>query len=248
MRIVLLFGFLAVGILPSTASAQSLTQRIALVRVGTVHLSFAARPGICGDGMNNIRVVNQDTEWEQDCDRQPVRVALRVRKGRVTDVRSYVVGHWRSGLSVTDLGTVGAQEAAAYFVSLAEREPTVTGDVLFPATLADSVRMWPDLLRLARSPSVTPETRRAAVFWLGQAAEFVVTGSLDSIAGDSSVDRDVRLQAVFALSQRPDNQGVPMLVRIGRSNPDPQLRKTALFWLGQSDDPRALALFEEILR
>jgi hypothetical protein len=29
---------------------------------------------------------------------------------------------------------------------------------------------------------------------------------------------------------------------------DPELRKTALFWLGQSEDPRALGLFEEILR
>jgi hypothetical protein len=43
-------------------------------------------------------------------------------------------------------------------------------------------------------------------------------------------------------------EGVPALLRIARSNPDPELRKTALFWLGQSEDPRALALFEEILR
>jgi HEAT repeat protein len=53
---------------------------------------------------------------------------------------------------------------------------------------------------------------------------------------------------VFALSQRSGNEGVPALLRIARTNPDPELRKTALFWLGQSEDPRALALFEEILR
>jgi HEAT repeat protein len=58
----------------------------------------------------------------------------------------------------------------------------------------------------------------------------------------------VRKQAVFALSQRSAEEGVPALIRIARSNPDPELRKTALFWLGQSDDPRALDLFEEILR
>jgi hypothetical protein len=38
------------------------------------------------------------------------------------------------------------------------------------------------------------------------------------------------------------------LIRIARASPDPELRKTALFWLGQTEDPRALALFEEILR
>jgi hypothetical protein len=53
---------------------------------------------------------------------------------------------------------------------------------------------------------------------------------------------------VFALSQRSGNEGVPAVIRIARTNPDPELRKSALFWLDQSEDPRALALFEEILR
>jgi HEAT repeat protein len=75
-----------------------------------------------------------------------------------------------------------------------------------------------------------------------------VAGSLDSIVGDTRGDREVRRQAVFALSQRSNDQGVPSLIRIARTNPDPELRRTALFWLGQSDDPRVLKLFEEILR
>jgi hypothetical protein len=53
---------------------------------------------------------------------------------------------------------------------------------------------------------------------------------------------------VFALSQRPADEGVPVLIRIARTNRHPELRKTALFWLGQSADPRALTLFEELLR
>jgi HEAT repeat protein len=58
----------------------------------------------------------------------------------------------------------------------------------------------------------------------------------------------VRKQAVFALSQRPSDEAVPALIRIARSNREPEIRRTALFWLGQSEDPRALGLFEEILR
>ncbi|PYP42245.1 MAG: hypothetical protein DMD43_03595 [Gemmatimonadetes bacterium] len=57
----------------------------------------------------------------------------------------------------------------------------------------------------------------------------------------------MREQAVFALSQLPRDEGVPILIHVARSNRDPALRRKALFWLGQSDDPRALALFEEIL-
>jgi hypothetical protein len=32
-----------------------------------------------------------------------------------------------------------------------------------------------------------------------------------------------------------------------RTSKDPELRRKALFWLGQSDDPRALDLIEELL-
>lgn len=71
---------------------------------------------------------------------------------------------------------------------------------------------------------------------------------MDSIAHDERGDREVRKKAIFALSQRSNDEGVPALIRIARANPDPELRKTALFWLGQSEDPRALDLFEEILR
>jgi HEAT repeat protein len=233
---------------PAAAAAQTLEGRVMAVGSGTVRLSFAARAGVCGDGMHNIRTADQNDEWEQDCEPAAVRVALQVRNRRVTEVRPYVGGRWRATTTATDLGTVRPQDAAAYFISLAERGGDMSGDALLPATLADSVTIWPALLRIARNPKAPPETRRSAIFWLGQAAGAAAAGTLDSIAGDSTGDRDVRKQAVFALSQRSDNQGVPALLRIARSNPDPELRKTALFWLGQSEDPRALALFEEILR
>jgi HEAT repeat protein len=82
---------------------------------------------------------------------------------------------------------------------------------------------------------------------LGQAAGEAAGLALDSIAGDDRGDREVRKQAIFALSQRSTNEAVPALIRIARTNDDPELRKTALFWLGQSEDPRAVTLFEEIL-
>ena len=64
---------------------------------------------------------------------------------------------------------------------------------------------------------------------------------------DSSVELAVKESAVFALSQLRRDEGVPALIRIARTHASPSVRKKALFWLGQSDDPRAMALFEEIL-
>ena len=53
----------------------------------------------------------------------------------------------------------------------------------------------------------------------------------------SEDDRKLRDQAVFSLSQLPDNSGVPSLLRLARTNDDPKVRKSAFFWLGQSKDP-----------
>jgi HEAT repeat protein len=100
---------------------------------------------------------------------------------------------------------------------------------------------------MARDARIGEETRRQAVFWLGQAAGEAATRGLDSIARDNGGNLEVRKHAVFALSQRPAEEGVPALIRIARVNAEPELRKTALFWLGQSEDPRALQLFEELL-
>jgi len=212
-----------------------------------VHVSFAARPGVCGDGDQNINI--QDNEdWEVECEGQPVRVALDVRNQKVVGLQTFVGGQWRTTSAATDLGTIRPKEAAAYFLHLARSRTDLSGDPVLPATLADSVTVWPSLLQLARSSRLPMERRRSAVFWLGQAAGAAVDGALDSIAGDTGTEREVRKQAVFALSQRSSDEAVPALIRIARTNRDPELRKSALFWLGQSNDPRALDLFEEILR
>jgi hypothetical protein len=235
------------GMLSAPAWAQSLRQRIAAIDSGRVHLSFAARPGVCGDGSQNINV--QDNEdWEVECESHPVRVTLDVRNHQVVALRTFVGGRWRNASPAKDLGTIRPQEAAAYFLHLAGSQSDLTGDPVLPATLADSVTIWPSLLQLARSPRLQVERRRSAVFWLGQAAGAAVDGALDSIAGDTGTDREVRKQAVFALSQRSSEEAIPALIRVARTSPDPELRRTALFWLGQSNDPRAIDLFEEILR
>ena len=234
--------------LPATGWPQTLDQRITAVGSGKVHVSFAARPGVCGDGNQNINI--QDNEdWEVECEGQPVRVALEVKNHQVVGLRTFVGGQWRTTSAAKDLGTIRPQEAAAYFLHLAGSRTDLSGDPVLPATLADSVTIWPSLLQLARSSRLPMERRRSAVFWLGQAAgASSVDGALDSIAGDTGTEREVRKQAVFALSQRSSEEAVPALIRIARTNRDPELRKSALFWLGQSNDPRAVDLFEEILR
>ena len=241
-----------VALLPSPMAAQSLARRVQGAGDGTVRLSFAAREGVCSSGPGSITIMDDDDdeEWESDCERGPVRVSFRMQGGRVAESETYVGGRWRPGRGrVTDLGLVPAKEAADLLLALAPQvRDEDGGELVTAATLADSVVVWPQLLRLARATEVREETRRQAVFWLGQAAGAETAKGLDSIVTDAGGDIEIRKQAVFALSQRPAEEGVPVLIGIARTNRHPELRKTALFWLGQSDDPRALTLFEEILR
>ena len=81
-----------------------------------------------------------------------------------------------------------------------------------------------------------------------QAAGERATEGLVSLIGDDSDEMEVRKQAVFALSQIRSDDTLDALMDIARTNAEPELRRNAMFWLGQTDDPRVIAFFEEILR
>ena len=58
----------------------------------------------------------------------------------------------------------------------------------------------------------------------------------------SMPDRAIREQLIFVYSQSDEPAAVDKLLEIARKDSDPELRKKALFWLGQSNDPRALTV------
>ncbi|MBI2401359.1 MAG: HEAT repeat domain-containing protein [Gemmatimonadetes bacterium] len=214
---------------------------------GPVRFSFEARPGVCGNG-RNISTSRSTSDWEPWCEPGPVRVAVELRNGRAVDLDTYVGGRWRTRRDpVTDLGTVEPADAVAYLLSVTrDGTGSAAEHAVLPIALADA-ETWPQLLALARDSSRSRAVRRSAVFWLGQAAgEAAVEGLPGLIAGPDE-DLEVKKSAIFALSQLRQGGGVEPLIQIARSNRDPRLRKQAIFWLGQSDDPRAIALFEELL-
>lgn len=240
--------------------AQSIADRVARAGDGTIRMSFATRPEVCGRGNNIHRGGNwntswgdydrsRDIEWDSVCDYGPGRVVLEKRDDEIVALRFYVGGRWRqAGANVTDLGTVGAKDAADFLVSLAQRLPGKAGrDAILPATLADSATVWPALIRIAKDDERPRETRKQAVFWLGQAAGEAAGAGLDSLSQDASVDREVQKSVVFALSQRPRDEGIPVLIRIARTHRDREVRRDAVFWLGQSNDPRVKDFLLEII-
>ena len=240
------------------ARAQgAIERRVSTIKDGTVRMMYRAKAGVCGSGQNmsfnwsergSTRNGKRASEWESECEPGPVRVAIDLAQGQVIALRYYVGGRWRSTPpDVTDLGTVGSVDAAKYFMALASSEDGKVGrEAIVPAIIADSAEVWPQLLKLAKDDRRPRATRTQAVFWLGQAASEAV-GALEELTADEKEDMDVREQAIFALSQRPRDEGVPALLKIAKGRGSPRLRKKAIFWLGQSGDPRALSYFEEVL-
>lgn len=238
---------LALSVLAQTAAAQSLEDRIRDADAERVQFEFRARPGVCGDGHNlTIRHLDDDGDYGWDCDTGPVRVALSFDDGVVDRVKWKVGGRPRLARGAVELGEVDPQEAADYLLDLVDANRRgIADDALDAAVLARDVEIWPRLLRIARDRERRNDVRKTAIFWLGQAAGDKLTAELGDFIEDDSEDLELREHAIFALSQRDDS--IERLMRIAKTHETPQLRRTALFWLAQHDEPEVIDLFEEIL-
>ena len=250
---------LAILVIVAPLQAQSLASRVAAVEDGAVTFHYAARPGVCGDGESFIRTGRSSYHgsWSSNratepCTFGPVQVRLTLGDGAVHRIETWV-GPLRSR-DARDLGEVSAPEAARYLMTIAARGAAgASKRAIFPAVLADSVTIWPELFAIARDTEARSRaTRRDALFWLSRFASGAVAGRPNDPFADEdeapSEDDELKTHAVFVMSQLPREEGIPQLLEIARSNPNRRVRGQALFWLGQSGDPRAIELFESVLR
>ena len=247
-------------------SATTIAARVAGAPDGEVRMTYASRHNACGDGKDAVSVghafnvygsVESYGSWSGfDCRRGPARVALTVRDHQVVALRPHVGGSWPTGGAVLDLGTVPAAQAAAYFLSLAPQvSASSRRNPLLAAVLADSADIAPDLLRLARDGSVALQTRRRAVNFVGVVGDRSVVAPLVELArrGTSPTDADdvgpgdgIQSAAVSALAMLDDNAGLTALMDLARNGSE-GVRKSAVFWLGQSDSPQARSLVRSVI-
>ncbi len=247
-------GVAAVFLLAPGARAQNLAQRIASAPDGAVQFTFAARPGVCGNGRTYYSIngsmwfgsVNDNAMRADPCQPGPVRVVLGRAGKEIVDVNVFV-GPPQPSAGAADVGAVPAREAADYLLSLAARLDGRPGrDAILPAVLADSATVTPQLLAIARDQSRARETRSSAIGWLGRAADerggvpaSQLAKALGDIARDENDNQQVRQSALRVLSRQENGEGIPALIEISRATQDVWLGKQALSTLAQSGDPRA---------
>ena len=126
-----------------------------------------------------------------------------------------------------------------------DKDPDFREHAVFALSESDVPEALDTIIEVARTDA-DAAVRGQALFWLSQKA-----GHRAAAAITRSIDEDpeteVKKKAVFALSELPDGEGVPLLIGVARTNRNPAVREQAFFWLGQSEDPRALAFLAEVL-
>ena len=247
---------------PADSGAQSLAQRVRSAGSGLVQFSYAAREGVCAGrhyisyGDNNysgsFNGSVSETLERDPCQSGPVRVVIALADGEVVDVDTYVARQ-EGGAGARDLGTVGAQEAADYLLSLAATSDGKPGrESLLPAMLADSADIFQPLASLARDVARPRETRRSALSYLGRriGTQGVrperATAVLLDVARDANDQQEVRRQALSVLGRLEDGAGVPALMELARVSQDPWVQKEATSALARSGDPRALDYLRQV--
>jgi HEAT repeat protein len=107
----------------------------------------------------------------------------------------------------------------------------------------DQSASW--LLNVAADANEPMEMRKKALFWAGQSHVMSIEemGELYN----RMPERELKEQIIFVLSQRHEDEAVDWLLEIARTEEDVELRKKAIFWLGQVDDPRVHELLLELI-
>jgi TolA-binding protein len=100
------------------------------------------------------------------------------------------------------------------------------------------------LMEVAADPKHSVETRKQAIFSAGQIG--VATADLAALYPKLN-DRELKGQLIWVMSEKRDSGAIDRLIQIAKSDPDREMRKKAIFWLGQSDDPRVKDLLLDII-
>ncbi len=145
------------------------------------------------------------------------------------------------------LGQRRSEENAQYLREFYARttSPELKKKVIFSLSqmnLEENAR-W--IMAIALDESASVEVRKNALFWAGQ-MRAVDIEDLTSLY-DRMTDPEMREHLIFIYSQRRESAAVDKLMDIARNGTSRELRGKAIFWLGQSNDPRVIEFLMEII-
>ncbi len=218
-------------------------------RACCVDWSRGRRPGPARCGLESSHGHNIGDDGRGGALPQRLLVFARVASGVTERLRVYTddCGVDAEARRVVWLDGVRPAQSVAWLRALAAAGPRRLGDdALAALALHEAPESVPALVGIAKA-GPSGETRGQALFWLAQRAGAEARAAITR-AIEEDPETEVKRQAVFALSEMPRDEGIPLLIELARRHANPAVREQAFFWLGESEDPRAVAFFEEVLR
>jgi RNA polymerase sigma factor (sigma-70 family) len=166
--------------------------------------------------------------------------------GEVVSIRTWIGGPTHAVAPETSIGDVPPAEAAHYLLSLARAGSGSSAErAIAAAAMADGGNIAPDLTALVRDDNAGMDSRKQALFRLGQSDD-ESSRELAALA-DALKPFALREQFVFVLSQRRDDASLDKLMDVAQHDPDRDIRKRSMCWLGQSREPRAVKFLRDII-
>jgi HEAT repeat protein len=103
------------------------------------------------------------------------------------------------------------------------------------------------LIDMARDKTIDTESRTNAIFWASQ-RRTVNLDDLASLYAQTRGEDEIQDKILFAYSQRREPAAVDKLIAVASSDPNREMRKKAIFWLGQiCNDPRAIEFLTKLV-
>lgn len=144
------------------------------------------------------------------------------------------------------LGQRRSAETAEFLRSLFAKtdDEDIQKKILFSLSQMHGVGNDRWLLSIALDESNSSDLRGHALWTAGQAG---IAGSELVSLYDRLTEEDVKEKAIWVMSESRDRAATDKLIDIAKTDPDREMRKKALFWLGQKNDPRVRQLLVDIL-
>ena len=141
---------------------------------------------------------------------------------------------------------MGSRESLNTLLSIYEKssDKKIKEKLVFSFSQHGSKEAFDKLVQIAKTdPDV--EVKGQAIVWLGQSKNEKSYKLLLELY-DGCKDPKIKKKLIFGFSQIGD-MAFDKLVKIAKNDPDAEARKQAIFWLGQSNNPKANKILEEIV-
>ena len=124
------------------------------------------------------------------------------------------------------------------------RSEELKDKVIFAMSQQKSAESQQWLLDIVSNTREPVEMRKKALFWAGQGGT-----SMEKLTSlYSRMDsREMKDQMIFVFSQRRERAAFDKLMDIAKNDPDREARRKAMFWLGQSRDPRVVSFLSDMI-